>query len=149
MLEEAFEEVTVECGDVINILCMTVTMDRANRTAIIKQKHFLDKVTSTFNATKKAVTPAYGDLQKEGDNGDLLKDQKHFMSLNATLMYAAKRTHLEISFPVVCLSSRYNKATVGDLQKAMRVAEYIVTCGDSHCLKLAPKSLQIILQDPT
>ena len=58
MLEEAFEEVTVECGDVINILCMTVTMDRANRTAIIKQKHFLDKVTSTFNATKKAVTPS-------------------------------------------------------------------------------------------
>ena len=47
MLEKAFEEVTVEQGDVINILGMTVTMDRANRTAIIKQKHFLDKVTST------------------------------------------------------------------------------------------------------
>jgi hypothetical protein len=144
MLEQAFEEVTVERGDVINILGMTVTMDRVNKAAIIKQKHFLDKVASTFNITKKAVTPAYGDLLKEEGNGELLKDQKHFMSLNATLMYAAKRTYPEISFPVVYLSSRYNKATEGDLKKAMRVAEYIVTCGESHCLKLAPKSLQII-----
>ena len=45
---------------------------------------------------------------------------------------------------MVYLSSRYNKATEGDYKKAMRVAEYIVTCGDSHCLRLAPKSLQII-----
>ena len=59
-------------------------------------------------------------------------------------MYAAKRTYPEISYPVVYLSSRYNKATEGDYKKAMRVAEYIVTCGDSHCLRLAPKSLQII-----
>ena len=81
---------------------------------------------------------------KEENNGELLKDQKHFMSLNATLMYAAKRTYPEISFPVVYLASRYNKATEGDLKKAMRVAEYIVTCGESHCLRLAPKSLQII-----
>ena len=66
------------------------------------------------------------------------------MSLNATLMYAAKRTYPEISFPVVYLSSRYNKATEVDYKKAMRVAEYIVTCGESHCLRLAPKSLQII-----
>ena len=42
-----------------------------------------------FNIAKKAVTPAYGDLLKEGDNSDLLKDQKHFMSLNPALMHAA------------------------------------------------------------
>ena len=121
-----------------------VTMDRVNKVAIIKQKHFLDKIASTFNISKKAVTSAYGDLMKEENNGELLKDQRHFMSLNATLMYAAKRTYPEISFPVVYLASRYNKATEGDLKKAMRVAEYIVTCGESHCLRLAPKSLQII-----
>ena len=63
MLQEAFEEVTVERGDVINILGMTVTMDRVNKAATIKQQHFVDKITSTFDITKKAVTPAYGDLQ--------------------------------------------------------------------------------------
>ena len=60
-------------------------MDRVNKAAIIKQKHFLDKVASTFNITKMAVTPAYGDLLKEECNGELLKDQKHFMSLNMQL----------------------------------------------------------------
>ena len=60
----------------INILGMTVTMDRVNKVAIIKQKHFMDKVASTFSISKKAVTPAYGDLMKEENNGELLKDQK-------------------------------------------------------------------------
>ena len=83
----------------------------------------MDKITSTFNITKKAVTPAYGDVLKVGENGKLLKDQKQFMSLNATLMYAAKRTYPEIAFPVVYLSSRYHKATEGDYNKALRVAE--------------------------
>ena len=54
------------------------------------------------------------------------------------------RREREISFPVVYLSSRYNKATEGDYKKAIRVAEYIVTCGDSNCLRLAPKSLQVV-----
>ena len=69
MLQEAFE-VTVERGDVIKILGMTVTMDRVNKAAIIKQKHFVDKITSTFNITKKSVTPAYGDVLKEGRMGN-------------------------------------------------------------------------------
>ena len=66
------------------------------------------------------------------------------MSLNATLMYASKRTYPEISFAVVYLSSRYHKATEDDYAKAMRVAEYIVGCGESHGLILSPKSLQLV-----
>ena len=57
MLEEAFDEVTLERGDVINIVGMTVTMDRVNKVAIIKQKHFMDKVASSFNISKKAKLP--------------------------------------------------------------------------------------------
>ena len=58
-------------------------------------------------------------------------------------MYASKRTYPEISFPVVYLASRYNKATKDDYGKAMRMAEYIVGCGENHNLILAPKSLQL------
>ena len=66
------------------------------------------------------------------------------MSINATLMYASKRTYPEISFPVVCLSSRYNRATEDDYAKALRVAEYTMGCGDKHGLILSPKSLQLV-----
>ena len=58
-------------------------------------------------------------------------------------MYASKRTYPEISFPVVYLASKYNKATEGDYGKAMRVAEYSVGCGQNHALTLSPKSLQL------
>ena len=42
MLKGAFEELTVERGETINILGMTVHMDRKKKRAIINQKHFLD-----------------------------------------------------------------------------------------------------------
>ena len=46
---------------------------------------------------------------------------------------------------MVYLASKYNKATEDDYGKAMRIAEYIVGCGDEHNnLMLAPKSLQLI-----
>ena len=73
-----------------------------------------------------------------------MKDKRKFMSLNATLMYASKRTYPEISFAVVYLSSRYNKATEDDYAKAMRLAEYIVGCGENHGRIISPKSLQLV-----
>ena len=55
----------------------------------------------------------------ERPDAKLLEDQRKFMSLNATLMYASKRTYPEISFPVTYLSSRYTKAIEDDYFKAL------------------------------
>ena len=144
MLKGAFEELTVERGESINILGMTVHMERDKGRALINQKRFLDKLIDTYGITKTAITPATGDLMYVPEDSKLLEDQRKFMSLNATLMYASKRTYPEISYPVVYLSSRYNKATEDDYAKAMRVAEYIAGCGEKHGLVLSPKSLQIV-----
>ena len=144
MLQEAFNELTMDRGDVINILGMTVTMDRVKKRAVITQKRFVEKLAETYGIKKSAITPATGDLLHEHPESKLLDNQRSFMSLNASLMYASKRTYPEISYPVVYLSSRYNKATETDYAKAMRVAEYIVGCGDNHHLVLSPKSLQVI-----
>ena len=65
-----------------------------------------------------------------------MRDQKKFMSINATLMYASQKPYPEISFSVVYLASKYNKATEDDYGKAMRIAECIVGCGDEHSLIL-------------
>ena len=142
MLKTAFEELTLERGEVINILGMTVHMERDKGRAVINQKRFVDKLTEEFTVAKSAITPATADLLYEREDSGLMRDQKKFMSLNATLsMYASKRTYAEISFPVVYLVSKYNKATEDDYGKAMRIAEYIMGCGDEHSLILAPKSL--------
>ena len=86
MLKAAFEELTVERGETINILGMTVYMDRENGKAVINQQHFLDKLSSTYGITRAAVTPATGDLVYERTESGLLGDQRKFISLNATLM---------------------------------------------------------------
>ena len=62
MLKAAFEELTVERGETINILGMTVYMDREHGKAVINQQHFLDKLRSTYGIARAAVTPATGDL---------------------------------------------------------------------------------------
>ena len=93
MLKAAFEELTVERGETINILGMTVYMDREHGKAVINQQHFLDKLRST----RAAVTPATGELMYERAESGLLGDQRKFISLNATLMYASKRTYPEVS----------------------------------------------------
>ena len=68
MLKAAFEELTVERGETINILGMTVYMDREHGKAVINQQHFLDKVCSTYGITRAAVTPATRDRR------DLVQD---------------------------------------------------------------------------
>ena len=77
---------------------MTVHMERDKRRAVINQKRFVTKLAEEFKISKTSVTPATGDLLYEKEGSKLLGDQRKFMSLNATLMYASKRTYPEISF---------------------------------------------------
>ena len=59
MLKGAFEELTIERGDSINILEMTVHMERDKGRALINEKRYLDKLISTsYGITKTAITPA-------------------------------------------------------------------------------------------
>ena len=91
MMKTAFEELTVERGETINILGMTV-MERAKGRAVINQKRFVDNLITTYGVTKTAVIPATGDPMYAREDSKLLEEQRKFMSLNATLMYASKRT---------------------------------------------------------
>ena len=91
------KDVDVERGETINILGMTVYMDREHGKAVINQQHFLDKVCSTYGITRAAVTPATGDSMYKRTERGLLGDQRKIISLNATLMYASKRTYPTIA----------------------------------------------------
>ena len=48
----------------------------------------MDKLTEEFKVAKSAITPATADILYEREDSELMRDQKKFMSLNATLMYA-------------------------------------------------------------
>ena len=136
MLRDAFENITVGLGDEQEIVGMHVKMDRVNKRACVSQRHYAEKVAEKIGISKGARTPATQDLFAE--------DQREFMSLNSYNMYGAKRTYPECLPSCVTLASKYNKATVKDMIKARRVAEYIYGTREDHCLVLSPKSLQIV-----
>ena len=68
-----------------------------------------------------------------------------YWRINGNLRYIAQRNPdvAKRTYPEVYLSSRFNRALEDDYAKVLRVAEYIVGCGDKHGLILAPKSLQL------
>ena len=67
MLKAAFDELTLQRGEAINILVMTVYMERDKGRAVVKQKRFVDKLTEEFKVAKSAITPATADLLYERD----------------------------------------------------------------------------------
>ena len=77
----------------INILGMTVRMERERGRAVINQKRLVDNLISTYGVTKTAITPDTGDLMFVREDSKLMEDQRKFMSLNATLMFTRQRGH--------------------------------------------------------
>ena len=67
MLKAAFEELTVERGENINILGMTVHLERTKGRAVIN-------LITTYGVTKTAITPATGDLMYVPEDSKLLDD---------------------------------------------------------------------------
>ena len=70
MLKAAFEELTLERGEAINILGMTVYMERDKGRAVVKQKRLVDKLTEEFKVAKSAITPATADLLYEREDSE-------------------------------------------------------------------------------
>jgi hypothetical protein len=58
-------------------------------------------------------------------------------------MFLSQRTFPEIRPAAIKLSTKYNKATELDMEKAKRLAEYVYGCKDTHRLVLSPKSLNL------
>jgi hypothetical protein len=77
-------------------------------------------------------------------NSPLLKEQAEYMSKCAMLMFISQRTYPEIRPAVIKLSTKYYKATKDDMRKAVRVAEYIYGCKNTHKVVLNPKSMRLV-----
>ena len=143
IMHQTFGEVTVEQGDTINVVGMSVQLDRSRGSAKIQQKQFISKLLKVHGVSGRAPTPSTDDLFDEPPGSPLLSDQRAFMSLNAGAAFAGKRTYPEIQVVTSYLASKYGKATELDQCKAMRMLEYL-NYHEDHCLFLRPASLDIV-----
>jgi hypothetical protein len=143
LCRDTFQEITVEEGDKINVIGMYFEIDRECKSVKVSQKRFADKAVSSYKITRTAITPYTEELFDRDPDSPLLKDQRYFMSINATAMFGGKRTYPELLVGTTFLAGFYGNATEQDLSKATRLIEYVHGCPD-HCLYLYPKSLKIV-----
>jgi hypothetical protein len=143
MFETEFGVVTVEHGDIINIIDMTVTRDRLLHIAMVQQKRYILELSERFNVTTTAITPHTTSLLDEDTDSELLKDQLAFMSLNSSCMFAATRTYPECLLNTNHQSTKYYHATRRDEKDTLRMIEYMRN-DPEHCIYLRPKSTRIV-----
>ena len=143
MCIEALGEITYEISDTIDVIGLHVELDRVNGAAKVQQKRFVSKLLADRGVSRKAPTPATAEFFDEPES-PLLSNQHDFMSLNASLMYGAKRTYPEILTVVTHLARKYGKATELDMFKAQRVLYYFNNNLEEHCLYLRPLSFKVV-----
>jgi hypothetical protein len=144
MLKNKYEEITVEEGDELGLIGIQIKMDRAKKLVHMTQKKNIERIFTTFQPTKGAPTPAMVNLMGDDPESPLLTGQREFLSKCSMLMFVSQRTYPESRPSTIKLSTKYNKATEMDMQKAHRVADYIYGSKDYHCLILAPKSMKMV-----
>jgi hypothetical protein len=141
MLKSKYQEITIKQGDQLGLIGMQIVMEREQRKVIISQPKQVARIIETFKVTKGAPSPALVKLMTDEDDSPLLTDQADYMSKCAMLMFLSQRTFPEIRPAAIKLSTKYNKATEADMNKAICIAEYIYGCKDAHKMILSPKNL--------
>jgi uncharacterized protein YeaC (DUF1315 family) len=134
-IEKRFGKMTVTRGKVHTFLGMNVTFND-NRTVSIGMKEYIQEAINEFEGDIKgtATSPAKANLF-ESSQGSPCLDQKrkeNFHSIVAKLLYACKRSRLDIQLSVAYLCTRVSKSTEEDWGKLKRVLEYLNGTLDEH-----------------
>ncbi len=102
------------------------------------------RIIEAFQVTKGAPSPALVKLMGDDEDSPFLKDQTDYMSKCAVLMFLSQQTYPEIRPAAIKLSTKCNKATKLEMEKAKRVAENVYKCKDTHKMVLSPKNLNLV-----
>jgi hypothetical protein len=144
LLRDAFGGITVSLGAVQQIIGMTFELDYRAKRVTVSMRNFAAKLAEVYELKKSAVTPALDDFFDVGEGKDQLGNQREYMAMGSSALYAAKRTYPHVLAPCVFISSRYQNATVEDKEKALRVLTYIHKTGGNNKLIFAPSSMQLV-----
>jgi hypothetical protein len=138
-----FQEITVEEGEVINVIGMKFEIDRINKSVRISQGKFMNSCVGIFNDLKEFPTPYGVDFLEVDELSPVLADQTIFRSAVMTVSFGAHRTYPELLFGVSWLATHQGKATEQDMKKLKRILGYVKAHPD-HCMTLKPRSLKIV-----
>jgi hypothetical protein len=121
---------TKDLGVSVWMLGMRITRDRSARTIVLDQETYVTKMLGKFdmNECRRVSTPeqiGVNDSIAPGGDLDEPTNQKQYMQIVGSLLYAATSTRLDISHAVQRLSSRIQSPRVRDMNAAKRVLRYL------------------------
>jgi hypothetical protein len=126
-LKRLYKDITINNGDKISYLGMTVESDPSSGRIGVSQSGYVADMLKKFQVYGTATTPSTLDLFKNSkDPQDLiLVDTKSYLSKVMSLMYLAKRTRPDILKEVVYASTKAVNPTIGDEKIVNRILRYI------------------------
>lgn len=142
-VRERFGDARFDNGQILNYIGMTISQAK-NGNINVKQEEYIKKIVAESGVTKSSASPNHADIMKRKTAKTVkpLKDQKRYLSLVMSAMYAAKRTRPEILPPVCILASRVNNPDTDDMKYLLRVYEYLN--GNPHLgLRFNPDKIKL------
>ena len=125
-LSEKFEKITVHRGKKHSYIGMSFDFESNSGSVVITMSGYIESLMNDYDIKKTASTPANNNLFKETNPDPLsAEDAKILHTVVAKLLYLATRIRYEILLAVNYLTTRVNKFTVGDKEKANRILEYL------------------------
>jgi hypothetical protein len=126
-LTKIYKKLTVNRGDVLEHLGMTLKFNRSNKTVEFDMKKYVKELLEEYEVTGAANTPAANHLFEVSEDAELLqkKDAELFHTIVAKLLYLCKRARPDITTAVIFLTGRVREPTIEDEKKLIRVLQYL------------------------
>ena len=140
LCRRTFKDITAQEGDIINHLGMSFSFQSGS--VSISQQKYTSDLLDTFGNPPAVPYPAIGSLFDVSEDG-VSCDRNVYRSLNASLLYAAKRTYPELLIFSCFLASRFPKATELDMKHCKRSLAYLAF-DPNHSLTISPGSLDLV-----
>ncbi len=148
MCRESFEGgITVETGDVLDHMGMTLEFNRGDRSVLISQRRFIDKVIADFPDIVPSDMPTNDHIFSiEPIECDLLdaNGQTLYRSIVMNAMYHAKVMKPAMCYRVSLCGTVFGKATDKHLHYAKKLLGYAIKTREEK-LRIKPASMNIVV----
>ena len=124
VMRAKFTDITVDRGDKISYLGMTIERSADGREIKVSQSGYIKSMLAKFEVTKRAKSPSTKDFFERGTEEELV-DPSLFLSKLMSCMYLAIGTRMDILKEVVFLATKCKCPIKSDMIKIDRILAYI------------------------
>ena len=127
-LKQIYGGYTIQQGNTLSYLGMSVQRDLESQRMIISQSGYIDELQKKYRIMDSAAcnSPYTTNFLTHDANCDPC-DKAEFLSLVMSMMFIARMTRPDILFSIVYLATKSTCPSNADIEKGLRVRNYLVS----------------------